>query len=331
MADREYTILWYSISNMKKLFLDLSGGDNPASEICEGAFSALSKTPDLYITFVGPSKDYEGVAEKHADLKDRFEFLSCESVLTNEDNPMLAAKPGASYSMSVALENLSMCSEPAAVISVGNTGALVIASVIKIGLETGNKRPVLAALLPYSKEERVCLVDCGSLLEPTPEEMLSFGALGSKLMESRGVSSPKVALMNVGREDCKGTENLVAAFKLLKESGLNFIGNIEPDDLLTGEADVAVSTGLVGNALLKGNESAGTLVADAIMKGLKERLSGESLKAAMEVLEESKYLYQYNEYGGAVILGIRKHVVKAHGKADSNTIESCIYQAIKSI
>ena len=316
---------------MKKLFLDLSGGDNPASEICEGAFSALSKTPDLYITFAGPSKDYEGVAEKHADLKDRFEFLSCESVLTNEDNPMLAAKPGASYSMSVALESLSKAEGPAAVVSVGNTGALVIASVIKIGLETGCKRPVLAALLPYGKEERVCLVDCGSSLDPTPEEMLSFGVLGSKLMESRGVSSPKVALMNVGREDCKGTENLVAAFKLLKGSGLNFIGNIEPDNLLTGEADVAVSTGLVGNALLKGNESAGTLVADAIMKGLKERLSGESLKAAMEVLEESKYLYQYNECGGAVILGIRKHVVKAHGKADSNTIESCIYQAIKSI
>ena len=316
---------------MKKLFLDLSGGDNPASEICEGAFSALSKTPGLYITFVGPSKNYEGVAEKHADLNDRFDFISSESVLTNEDNPMLAAKPGASYSMSVALENLSKCSDPAAVISVGNTGALVISSVIKIGLETGFKRPVLAALLPYGKEERVCLVDCGSSLEPTPEEMLDFGRLGSKLMESRGIASPKVALMNVGREDCKGTGNLVAAFKLLKESGLNFIGNIEPDNLLTGEADVAVSTGLVGNALLKGNESAGTLVADAIRDGIKERLSGESLKAAMEVLDANKYLYQYNEYGGAVILGIRKHVVKAHGKADPNTIESCIYQAIKSI
>ena len=316
---------------MKKLFLDLSGGDNPASVICEGAFSALSKTPGLFISFVGPSKDYEGVAEKHADLKDRFDFIPSESVLTNEDNPMLAAKPGASFSMSVALESLSKCEEPAAVVSVGNTGALVITSVIKIGLETGNKRPVLAALLPYGTEERVCLVDCGSTLEPASEEMLDFGRLGARLMESRGINNPKVALLNVGREDCKGTDNLVSAFKLLKESGLNFIGNIEPDDLLTGEADVAVSTGLVGNALLKGNESAGTLVADAIRNGLKERLSGESLKAALEVLDETKCLYQYNEYGGAVILGIRKHVVKAHGKADSNTIESCIYQAIKSI
>ena len=316
---------------MKKLFLDLSGGDNPAKVICEGAFSALARTPDLFITFVGPEKDYEGVFEKHSDLKDRFDLIATDAVLTNEDNPMLAAKPGAAFSMSVALENLSKCEDPSAVISVGNTGALVIASVIKIGLETGCKRPILAALLPYGKEERVCLVDCGSLLEPTPEEMLDFGKLGSKLMESRGIKNPKVALMNVGREDCKGTENLINAFKLLNDSGLNFIGNIEPDNLLTGETDVAVSTGLVGNALLKGNESAGTLVSDAIRRGLKERLSGESLKAALEVLDETKCLYQYNEYGGAVILGIRKHVVKAHGKADANTIESCIYQAIKSI
>ncbi len=316
---------------MKKLILDLSGGDNHASVICEGAFKALNKMPDLYVTFVGPKSEYEGVEEKHKDLKDRFEIVSCDSVLTNEDNPMFAAKPNAGYSMSVALDLLSKSDVPAAAVSVGNTGALIVASVLKIGLESGCKRPVLAALLPYSIEGRVCLVDCGSSLEPTPEEMLSFGILGSKLMESRGIDNPKVALINVGREDCKGTENLVGANKLLKGSGLNFVGNIEPDNLLTGEVDVAVSTGLVGNALLKGNESAGTLVADNVCRLLKERLSGESLKAAMEVLDESKILYQYNEYGGAVILGIRKHVVKAHGKADANTIESCIFQAIKSI
>lgn len=316
---------------MKKIFLDLSGGDNPASVICEGAFRALSDNADLFITFVGPASEYEGVAEKHSDLKDRFDFKDCGSVLTNEDNPMLAAKPGADYSMPVALESLSKSEGPAAVVSVGNTGALIIASVIKIGLETGCKRPVLAALLPYGIEDRVCLVDCGSSLEPSPDEMLSFGILGAKLMESRGINNPNVALMNVGREDCKGTETLIEAYKLLKGSGLNFIGNIEPDNLLTGETDVAVSTGLVGNALLKGNESAGTLVSESIRKGLEERLSGESLKAALEVLKENECLYQYNEYGGAVILGIRKHVVKAHGKADSNTIYSCINQAMMSI
>ncbi|MBE7070901.1 MAG: hypothetical protein E7386_10465 [Ruminococcaceae bacterium] len=316
---------------MKRIFLDLSGGDNPASVISEGAFRALEKNSDLHVTFVGSKKEYEEVFASHADLKERFDLIPCDEILTNEDNPMLAAKPGAGYTMSVALENLSKCEDTSAVVSVGNTGALIIASVMKIGLEKGCKRPVLAALLPYGIEDRVCLVDCGSSLEPTPEEMLSFGVLGSKLMESRGIANPKVALMNVGREDCKGTESMVSAFKLLKESGLNFIGNIEPDNLLTGETDVAVSTGLVGNALLKGNESAGNLVADSIMKGLKERLSGDSLKAAMEVLEETKCLYQYNEYGGAVILGIRKHIVKAHGKADANTIYSCINQAIKSI
>jgi len=316
---------------VKKVFLDLSGGDNPASVICEGAFRALCQHADLSVTFVGPEDEYASVIESHSDLKDRFDLVPCGSVLTNEDSPMMAAKPGADYSMSVALETLSKTEGPAAVVSVGNTGALVVASVIKIGLEKGCKRPVLAALLPYSIDDRVCLVDCGSSLEPTPDELLSFGLLGSKLMESRGIASPKVALMNVGREDCKGTDSLVGAFKLLKESGLNFIGNIEPDNLLTGEADVAVSTGLVGNALLKGNESAGTLVSDAIRDGLKERLSGESLKAALEVLDANRCLYQYNEYGGAVILGIRKHVVKAHGKADAQTICSCINQAIMSI
>jgi len=316
---------------MKRVILDLSGGDNPASVICEGAFKALSDNADLFISFVGPQKDYEGLEEKHSDLKDRFEFIPCNSVLSNEDNPMLAAKPGADYSMSVALENLSKSEGPAAVVSVGNTGALIIASVIKIGLESGCKRPVLAALLPYNIEGRVCLVDCGSSLEPTPEEMLSFGILGSKLMESRGINAPKVALLNVGKEDCKGTETMISAFKLLNESSLNFVGNTEPDDLLSGNIDVAVSTGLVGNALLKGNESAGTLVSDNIRKGLAERLSGDSLKAALEVLKENEILYQYNEYGGAVILGIRKHVVKAHGKADAQTIYSCINQAMMSI
>ena len=316
---------------MKKIILDLSGGDNPASEIVEGAFRALKNRADFSVILVGPEKDYRKAIESHPEFADRIEPVPCEDVLTNDDNPMLAAKAGKKYTISVALEQLSGCTEPAAAVSVGNTGALIIASVIKIGLEEGCKRPVLAALLPYNLEDRVCLLDCGSFLEPTPEELLNFGVLGSELMKSRGISSPKVGLMNVGREDGKGTQTLTKAFMLLKESDLDFIGNIEPDDLLSGKTDVAVSTGLVGNALLKGNESAGTLLADAVRAGLKERLSGESLDIALKVLEECGFLYKYNDFGGAVILGIRKHVVKAHGKADSNTIESCIYQALKSI
>lgn len=316
---------------MKKIILDLSGGDNPASDIVEGAFRALKSRPDFTVSLVGPEKDLRSKIDSHPEFKDRIELIPCENVLTNDDNPMLSAKRGADYTMSVALDMLSVSAEPAAAVSVGNTGALIIASVIKIGLDNGCKRPVLAALLPYNLEDRVCLLDCGSFLEPTPEELLSFGVLGTALMKSRGIDSPKIGLMNVGREDGKGTQTLNDAFKLLKESDLDFVGNIEPDDLLSGKIDVAVSTGLVGNALLKGNESAGTLLADSVREGLKEHLSGESLDAAMKVLEESGYLYKYNDFGGAVILGIRKHVVKAHGKADSNTIESCIYQALKSI
>lgn len=316
---------------MKKVILDLSGGDNPASEIVEGAFRALKNRPDFSVTLVGPENDYRSAIDRNPELGDRIELIPCENILTNDDNPMLVAKPGSKYTINVALEQLSGSVEPAAAVSVGSTGALIIASVIKIGLEDGCKRPVLAALLPYSLEDRVCLLDCGSFLEPTPEEMLSFGVLGSDLMRSRGIESPRVGLMNVGREDGKGTETLINAFKLLKESDLDFIGNIEPDDLLSGKTDVAVATGLVGNALLKGNESAGTLLAESVRSGLQDRLSGESLDAALKVLEESGCLYKYNDFGGAVILGIRKHVVKAHGKADSNTIESCIYQALKSI
>ena len=176
-----------------------------------------------------------------------------------------------------------------------------------------------------NKGGRFLLVDCGSNLNPSVEDYNQYALLGSEYMLTTGRSTnPRVAMLNVGSEEGKGTPEMIAAYDLLSSSDINFAGNIEPDHIFEGLADVYICSGLAGNALLKGLEANGHFIIDALRSTL-----DESERALIEQkLDDLGSIYKYNELGGAIILGIRKPIIKAHGKADGSSIYNCLLQAL---
>lgn len=310
---------------MEKIILDLFGGDNSVDVLIGGAYKALQDRPDLFITFVGPFEVLTARLNKHPEFDGRYEIVSCPNILNNQLNPMVAVRSGEPFTLIKGCELLAS-TDARAFVSIGSTGALIVSSLVKVGLKENAHKPVLGALLPSdNKGGRFLLVDCGSNLNPSVEDYNQYALLGSEYMLTTGRSTnPRVAMLNVGSEEGKGTPEMIAAFDLLSSSDINFVGNIEPDHIFEGLADVYICSGLAGNALLKGLEANGHFIIDALRSTL-----DESERALIEQkIDDLGSIYKYNELGGAIILGIRKPIIKAHGKADGSSIYNCLLQAL---
>lgn len=310
---------------MEKIILDLFGGDNSVDVLIGGAYKALQERPDLFITFVGPFEVLTARLNKHPEFDGRYEIVSCPNILNNQLNPMVAVRSGEPFTLIKGCELLAS-TDAHAFVSIGSTGALIVSSLVKVGLKENAHKPVLGALLPSdNKGGRFLLVDCGSNLNPSVEDYNQYALLGSEYMLTTGRSTnPRVAMLNVGSEEGKGTPEMIAAYDLLSSSDINFVGNIEPDHIFEGLADVYICSGLAGNALLKGLEANGHFIIDALRSTL-----DESERALIEQkLDDLGSIYKYNELGGAIILGIRKPIIKAHGKADGSSIYNCLLQAL---
>lgn len=314
---------------MEKIILDLFGGDNSVDVLIDGAIKALSVRPDLYLVFVGPLEKLTSLLAPHAELDGRYEIVDCPNILTNEVNPMVAVRSGEPFSLIKGVELLSS-TDAKAFVSIGSTGALIVSALIKVGLKENAHKPVLGALLPAdNKGGRFLLVDCGSNLTPSVEDLHQYALLGAEYMLATGRSSnPRVAMLNVGVEEGKGTPDMIAAYALLKNSGLNFVGNIEPDHIFEGGADVYVCSGLAGNALVKGLEAKGNFLIKCLSESVFDGLDEESKAFVKARIDDLGSLYKYNDLGGGVILGIKKPIVKAHGKAEATTIYNCLLQAL---
>jgi phosphate acyltransferase len=314
-----------------RVALDAMGGDSaPAVEI-DGARLALRDLPGTFqIQLVGQPAVLEAELAKHPDLdRSRIEVCEAPDVIGMGEKPLEAVRRKRKSSLVV---GLARHAEGAAdtFISAGNTGAILAASTLLLGLHQGVQRASVATMFPTAKGP-VLVLDGGANLDCSPKELQCFGRLGSVYMQDvMGIASPKVGLLNVGEEEKKGGAVVQQAFDLLRDTrGLNFIGNIEGRDILAGHSrlghvDVVVCDGFVGNILLKFYESVGSLLHQLIEQGDPALLHHADVQRAFHFLD-------YSQYGGAPLLGVKGVPVICHGSSPANAIKHAIRVAVHSV
>lgn len=318
-----------------RIIVDAMGGDNAPGLIVKGAVSACREF-GVDLVLVGREEAVRRcLADCGAADNEHISVVNATEIITMEDDPSTATRRKKDASMTVAL-NLLKEGKGDAVISAGSTGALLTGATLIVKRLRGIRRAALAPVLPNGGKG-VMLIDCGANVECTPEYLLQFAYMGSFYAEKiMGCEKPRVALLNVGAEDTKGTDLQKQTHALLtaaKEAGrLNFIGNREGGDLLRGEVDVMVTDGFSGNVMLKTIEGAAKFmfggVKKVLYKSLKNKLAALVIK---KDLYEFKSLMDVNEVGGTAMLGISKPVIKAHGSSDERAIRSAIRQAIRFV
>jgi len=308
-----------------RIVIDAMGGDNAPDEIIKGVVEAADKV-DAELVLVGIEKV---IKEKLAeyDEKKNITIKNATEVITMEEVPTKAIKAKKDSSMVVGL-NMIKEKEADIFISAGSTGALLTGALLNVGRIKGISRPALATVLP-SQEDKFLLLDMGANANCKPEYLAQFAKMGAIYMEkTMGVKNPKVGLVNVGTEEEKGSDLAKGAHKLLKESDLNFVGNIEGRDLMMGTVDVAVCDGFTGNVILKTLEGFGLaifkILGEEIGKSLKNKVGALMMKPSLRAL---KHKMDYSEYGGALLLGIDGGVIKCHGSSKAKAVTNAIKQA----
>ncbi|MDD4834314.1 MAG: phosphate acyltransferase PlsX [Lutispora sp.] len=309
-----------------KIAIDAMGGDNAPKALVEGCINAANEY-EIEIYLVGMKNEIEKLIDGVRPQKGTIHIVHAGEVITNEDAPVQGIKQKKDSSMVVGLKMVKdeQCD---AFLSAGNTGAFLAGSLLKVGRIKGIDRPALAPLLPTAKGGCM-LIDAGANMDCKPKNLLQFAIMGSIYMEKvAGILSPRVGLLSVGTEETKGNELTKQSYDLLKNSKLNFIGNIEARDISDGICDVCVCDGFVGNVVLKNTEG----LASTIMGLLKEELMKTTVsKFGALLLKNSfknfKKRFDYKEYGGAPFLGINGIMIKAHGSSDGRAIMNAIRQA----
>ncbi len=306
-----------------KIAVDVMGGDNAPDEIISGSINALSEIKSK-IVFVGNEKIIKKkIHGNRLDLHN-IDIVNAEEVITNEDKPVQAVRKKKNSSMVSGLV-LAKKGEVDAFISAGNTGALLAGATLKIGRIKGIDRPALAPIYPTSKGFSL-LIDAGANADCKPRNLFEFGIMGSIYLQNvMKNNNPKVGLVNIGAEEGKGNKLAIEAYDLLKESNLNFVGNIEARRIPYGDVDVIVCDGFVGNVILKLTEG----VAMSLTGMLKEQLTKNLFRKLMTLTLKSSFAefksrLDYTEYGGAPLLGVKKPVVKAHGSSNAKAFKNAI-------
>ena len=310
-----------------KILIDVMGGDDP-TEVVKGALAAAEEHPDLSIVLTGDEKLIaDTVAEKIPNLT----VVGTSETISNDESPTMAIKTKKNSSMVVALRMLSQDDDAIGMVSTGSTGAVLTGASLIVGRIPGVYRPTLMSQLPTMNGSIVCITDSGANMDSRPEWLYQFAVMGSAYMKAvTGKDKPSVALLNVGTEDHKGNALIHETFPLLKNSALNFVGNMEARDTLTGKYDVVVCDGYDGNILLKGSEGAAKMVMKtlkaAIMGSFSDKIGYLFMKKAFKKLRHDM---DYNNYGGAPFLGIKKPVIKSHGSSNASAIRQSVNQLLK--
>lgn len=302
---------------MIHLAVDLLGADTPEEELCRGAVRALIGNPALFLHLCGHADVLSAVTAEigAAEIAGRYEIVDAPVALSNNEDPMQAyQRTDASLCAAMRLAH-----EGAAggVITCGATGAVLVTAIMILG-KLPRLRPILAVELTNPAGEPLLLLDCGANIDSRPELYPAFAHLGDAYMRCIGCSSPRIALLSNGAEAKKGCEAVKAAHALLAEQPFRFVGNIEATSALRGTADVIVCDGFHGNILLKSIEGS----AKAALDEVSARLSAAGLESAAvaDILATVRRRYDYNTQGGALLLGVRKPVMKGHGSATGEAI-----------
>ena len=314
-----------------KIIIDAFGGDNAPLEILKGCALCADKYDGVKLVLVGNKEIMEKVAAENDISLEPFEIYDAPDVIGMEEESGEIMKSKKNSSMAVGLQLLAD-GKGDAVLSAGNSGAGVMGATLVVKSIKGNKRAAFAPVMPTSKGP-VLLIDSGANIEVRPEMLHQFGIMGSIYMENvLGVRSPRVALANVGTEDHKGGELQHEAFRLLKSSDINFIGNMEARDIPAGATDVIVADGFTGNVIIKMYEGVAKelfgKIKGVFLKNFKTKLAALLLK---KELYELKQYFDYNQYGAAPVMGVSKPVLKTHGSAKSDAIVTAVKSVIDCV
>ncbi|MBY0120735.1 phosphate acyltransferase PlsX [Bacillus sp. S/N-304-OC-R1] len=306
-----------------KIAIDAMGGDHAPKEIVLGAMKAAAEFKDIEITLVGDESKIREYLSSH----DRIEVLHTEEVILATDEPVRAVRRKKTASMVLAAQ-LVKDGKADACISAGNTGALMAVGLFVVGRIEGIERPALSPTLPTLGGEGFLLLDVGANVDAKPEHLLQYAIMGSIYSEKvRGISNPRIGLLNIGTEEKKGNDLTKQTFDLLQNANLNFVGNVEARDLLEGVADVVVTDGFTGNMVLKSIEgtamSVFKMLKSALTSSFKSKLAAAVLKPDLVQL---KAKMDYSEYGGAGLFGLKAPVIKAHGSSDANALFNAVRQ-----
>ncbi len=313
------------------IILDCFGGDNCPNAAVKGALIALEQNPDIRITLCGKENEIKSCLDGNNYDKERISIINASDVISNDEVPSLSIRRKKTASMVVALDNLANNQNYDAVVSSGNTGALLTGVSIIVKRIKGVTRASLSPIVPTMIDGQNCIIaDGGANVDCTPEMLVEFAIMGEAYMRCVfGIHKPRVALLNNGAEEEKGNALTKETFKLLSNSGLNFIGNIEARDILSGIADVVVTDGFAGNMAIKSSEG----MANAIFGLLKENIMNGGLRAKLgylllkPALRKIKRKLSSDSVGGGVFLGAKKVVVKAHGSSNEKAFASAIKTA----
>lgn len=310
-----------------KIIVDAFGGDNAPLEIIKGSMLAVDEYGVDIILCGDEDKINKCVKDNNIVLKNT-EIVDVKDVIEMTDDAKSVLKEKANSSMGVGFRLLNE-GKGDAFVSAGNTGAVTVGATFITKRIKGVKRPCIASVMP-SADKPFMLMDCGANAECRPEFLYQFGVMGSLYMKNiMKVDNPRVALANNGTEETKGTPVVREAYELMKNADYNFIGNIEGRQIPYGDADVVVADGFTGNMILKTYEG----VAKVLMNGIKGIFKKNifTMLCAVGVgggIKKMKKQFDYKEYGGAALLGVKKPVIKAHGSSDARAFKNAIKQAV---
>ncbi|MFH0374058.1 phosphate acyltransferase PlsX [Streptococcus sp. A22] len=310
---------------MKRIAIDAMGGDHAPQAVIEGVNQALKEFSDIEIQLYGD----EDKIKPYLTASERVTIIHTDEKINSDDEPVRAIRRKKNSSMVLATQAVKD-GQADAVLSAGNTGALLAAGVFVVGRIKNIDRPGLMSTLPTMDGKGFDMMDLGANAENTAHHLYQYGILGSFYAEHvRGVKNPRVALLNNGTEETKGTPVHQEAFALLsQEPSINFIGNVEARELLNGVADVVVTDGFTGNAVLKTVEGTAKSIVGQLTGAIKSgsflaKIGGLLLKPT---LKKALGALDYKTAGGAVLLGLKAPVIKAHGSSDATAIFYTIKQ-----
>ena len=299
------------------LAIDAMGGDHGLAVTVPAALDFLDRSPADHIVLVGDEAAIrEALSRRRSWPEARVSIRHATQVVDMDEAPALAMRNKKDSSMRVAI-NLVDEGMAQACVSAGNTGALMATARFVLKTLPGIDRPAIASLMP-TQRDAVCILDLGANVDCTPEHLLQFGIMGSALVASIGNKpAPTVGLLNIGSEDIKGNEVVKRAAGLLRQSPVNFVGNVEGNDVYRGAVDVVVCDGFVGNVFLKASEGLAQMLRAFLRQEFgRNWLTRAAALLAWPVLNAFRRRVDHRRYNGASLLGLRGIVVKSHGSAD---------------
>jgi glycerol-3-phosphate acyltransferase PlsX len=313
-----------------RVAVDAMGGDHAPQAEVEGCLQALGENPEAFIQLVGPPEVIEAELTRHPGAdRTRLEIRPASQVIGMAEKPLAAVRGKRDSSIVVGLA-LQKAGQSDAFVSAGNTGAVLAASTVLLGIHDGVERASVATLFPTA-DEPVLVLDGGANVDCSARELVNFAVLGTVYMRDiLGRARPAVGLLNVGEEDEKGTAVVREAHQLLRTlGGINFIGNIEGRDILAGHdkhgaVDVVVCDGFVGNVVLKFYESVARLILRMVRRDAPQLLERDDIRTVFRALD-------YSEYGGAPLLGVRGVSIICHGSSSANAIKNAVRVAVQSV